>query len=346
MIAWSAITWDFARAGGFVAYALVTLAVTFGLTLSMQWRSSSWPRWATQDLHRYLALLALIFTALHTVAIWLDPFMRFTPLEVLVPMMSHYRPIWVALGIVAAYLMIAIYLSERLQKRVGYDWWRRLHYGTFLVYILATVHGLGSGSDSRAAWAMVMYGGSVLIVGGLLTLRLLRPATSGTRHPRVAWGVGMGILALVLWAFIGPLAPGWTRAANLGGTPTKQVAITAPRPVRVPFHAQISGTATEAGGGFQGAEIQITSQVQSGPRGQLLVALDGNPTDQGFAVQGGRVELIPASGSSCQGQIGQLQGSTLHATCVGSNGAAISLVMSLNIDGGGKVSGTLDGSAR
>ncbi|HLJ67726.1 MAG TPA: hypothetical protein VKX16_10250 [Chloroflexota bacterium] len=49
-------------------------------------------------------------------AVWLDPFMAFGLNEIMVPCASHYRPLWRALGIVAAYLMAAIWLSERVQR--------------------------------------------------------------------------------------------------------------------------------------------------------------------------------------------------------------------------------------
>jgi predicted ferric reductase len=168
MTLWQTITWDTARTAGFVAYGLLTLSVALGLALSLRWYSRSWPRWATNDLHRYVTLVTLVFIGIHSLALWLDPFMRFSVAEILVPMASHYRPIWMALGIVAAYFTLALWLSERVQRHIGYGWWRRLHYLTFGVYGLATVHGLGTGSDTRARWAQMIYAGSVVLVFSLL----------------------------------------------------------------------------------------------------------------------------------------------------------------------------------
>ena len=39
MTTWSAVTWDTARAGGFVAYILLTLAVAAGLVLRNRWQT-------------------------------------------------------------------------------------------------------------------------------------------------------------------------------------------------------------------------------------------------------------------------------------------------------------------
>ena len=44
---WNTVTWDIARAGGFTAYVLLTLAVVVGLLLSTQVQSPSrWPAFA------------------------------------------------------------------------------------------------------------------------------------------------------------------------------------------------------------------------------------------------------------------------------------------------------------
>src|SRR5579875_1597344 len=109
---WQNVTWNVARAGGLTAYLLLTLAVCAGLALSAQLQSPArWPRLVNNELHNFLTLLATIFVGLHVLAVWVDPFTHFGWNEVLIPLASHYRPIWVALGICALYLGIAIGIS-------------------------------------------------------------------------------------------------------------------------------------------------------------------------------------------------------------------------------------------
>src|SRR5919109_884573 len=108
MSTWETVIWTVARAGGVTAYVLLTLAVALGLALSLRWQAERWPRLIPNDLHRFLTLLSLAFVALHGLAVWLDPFTRFGWTEVLVPLMSHYRPLWMALGIVAAYPCLVV----------------------------------------------------------------------------------------------------------------------------------------------------------------------------------------------------------------------------------------------
>ncbi|WP_069805270.1 ferric reductase-like transmembrane domain-containing protein [Thermogemmatispora onikobensis] len=170
---WQSVTWNVARAGGLTAYLLLTLAVCAGLALSAQLQSPArWPRLLNNELHNFLTLLATIFVGLHILAVWVDPFTHFGWNEILIPLASHYRPIWMALGICALYLGIAIGISTLLRPHIGYRWWRRLHLLTLLLFGLATLHGLGSGSDTQSWWALALYGGSLWAVGWLLWRRV------------------------------------------------------------------------------------------------------------------------------------------------------------------------------
>ncbi|WP_052890215.1 ferric reductase-like transmembrane domain-containing protein [Thermogemmatispora carboxidivorans] len=170
---WQSVTWNVARAGGLTAYLLLTLAVCAGLALSAQLQSPArWPRLVNNELHNFLTLLATIFVGLHILAVWVDPFTHFGWNEILIPLASHYRPIWMALGICALYLGIAIGISTLLRPYIGYRWWRRLHLLTLLLFGLATLHGLGSGSDTQSWWALALYGGSLWAVGWLLWRRV------------------------------------------------------------------------------------------------------------------------------------------------------------------------------
>ena len=111
------LTWEIARVGGMLAYVLVTASVALGLLLSLKATSENWPRFITNELHRFVTLVALVFTGLHTLAVLLDPFTGFSLNEVFLPLTSHYRPLWIAMGIVSAYLLVAVWASEYVRKR-------------------------------------------------------------------------------------------------------------------------------------------------------------------------------------------------------------------------------------
>ncbi len=170
---WQAVTWDVARAGGFTAYILLALAVIVGLALSTQLQSPArWPRLLNSELHNFLTLLSTLFVGVHVLAVWVDPFTRFGWNEIFIPFLSHYRTFWMALGIVALYLGLAIGISTWLRPRIGYTLWKKLHVLTLLIFALATIHGLGSGSDTQTPWALGIYLASLALVGLLLYRRL------------------------------------------------------------------------------------------------------------------------------------------------------------------------------
>jgi predicted ferric reductase len=170
---WQSVTWNVARAGGFTAYILLALAVIAGLALSTQLQSPGrWPRLINNELHNFLTLLSTIFLGVHILAVWLDPFTHFGWNELLIPLASHYRPEWMALGIVALYVGIAIGLSTLLRPHIGYTWWRRLHVLTLGVWALATIHGIGTGSDTQTWWARAIYLVSTVLVGLLFCRRV------------------------------------------------------------------------------------------------------------------------------------------------------------------------------
>lgn len=207
---WSTITWDTARAGGFAAYVLLTLAATAGLILRNRWQSERWPRLITNEVHGYLSLLGLVFIGVHVAALTVDPFTHFGLAEIVLPFVSHYRPLWMGLGIVSLYLLLAVWVSSHLRTRIGHRLWRQIHLLAFLVYAAATVHGLGAGSDTKTGWALAIYGASVAVVGGLTARRLLVPATRGARsRPVGAMLTEVAVAGVATWAVVGPLAAHW-----------------------------------------------------------------------------------------------------------------------------------------
>ena len=141
------------------------------------------------DLHRFLALLGLGAVALHGVALVLDSTVKITPAALLVPGLAPYRPLWTALGVLAAELMVLVYVSFALRRWIGARNWRRLHWATYAIFAAATVHGLAAGTDSTHPWAIWLYTGAVGGVAAGTAWRVLTaaPARAATaRAPRAS----------------------------------------------------------------------------------------------------------------------------------------------------------------
>ena len=144
------LTWYTARAGGIVAWALAAASVLWGLALSTDLvRRRARPAWLL-DLHRFLGGAALVFTAVHVGSILLDPFVDFSPLDILVPLASSWHPVAVAWGVAAMYLLLAVELTSLARRSMPTRLWRQVHLGSYGLFVVSTVHGLSSGTDARS----------------------------------------------------------------------------------------------------------------------------------------------------------------------------------------------------
>ncbi len=134
--------WLLARASGLTAYVLLTLAVLAGITVKTRVLGRAVRASSTVDVHRFLTTLALGALAIHGATLVLDTTVRITPLALLVPGLSPYRPLPTGLGVLAAELMGLVVLSFRFRRRIGMRAWRSLHFATYPIFLLATAHGL------------------------------------------------------------------------------------------------------------------------------------------------------------------------------------------------------------
>ena len=176
MLAAANYTWYAARAGGILAYALLTTSVVLGLLLSGKARLAGWPRFALEDVHRFVGLLAGTFMLIHVGALLFDSYLPFSLTSLLIPGTAPYRPASVAFGVVGAELLAALALTNRYRKMLSYRFWRRAHYLNFAVWLLALFHGIAAGTDRGTTWALALYIGSASVVTGLTASRFAGPA--------------------------------------------------------------------------------------------------------------------------------------------------------------------------
>lgn len=200
------VTWYVARAGGMLAFVLLSSSVVAGLLMSSKERLKQWPRFAVEDVHRFLGLLAGFFILLHIGALLLDSYLPFSLTNVVVPGTAHYRPLAVALGIVGAELLAALALTNRYRKRLPHRYWRRAHYLNFAVWALALGHGIAAGTDSTTIWALAIYVVSASLVVALTVRRVLRALPAQPWALRFWTGTAAVVSAeLVVVLALGPL---------------------------------------------------------------------------------------------------------------------------------------------
>lgn len=143
--------WYVARSSGVVAYLLLSSSVLLGVLMAGR-AQFTWPRFAVEEVHRFLAILTGVFIALHGAALLLDTVVPIALAQELVPFTSGYRPLAVGLGVCAMELVAAVAVSNALRHRLPHGTWRRLHYLTLPAWLLASGHGVLAGTDARDPW--------------------------------------------------------------------------------------------------------------------------------------------------------------------------------------------------
>lgn len=165
--------WYFTRSAGTVAYLLLASSTIWGLLLSTKLLKDHIPGALSLAMHNILSWLAVVLTSLHALALLWDSYYSYSLADLTVPFIGPYKPGWVGLGIIGFYLMFLTTLSFNFRKQIGQKRWRQLHYLTFGVYLLATVHGVTAGTDSGNLGMQLLYWGSGLLVLFLTNFRLL-----------------------------------------------------------------------------------------------------------------------------------------------------------------------------
>ena len=177
------IAWEVTRATAFVAFACYTLSVTWGILVAS--RTLPAPAKPEFDFHRFLSVLGLTATVVHVATVLAH---HANGVHWPALFLIGARPAAVA-GVTATWLIVALPLSFALKRRghLSARGWRRLHFLGYAVWLLALLHGLGAGTDTRDPAALAGYGLAAAVVASSLGWRLVsrrQPARAVARAPR------------------------------------------------------------------------------------------------------------------------------------------------------------------
>lgn len=172
-------TWLAIRASGVTAWGLLSAVMIWGLLLRTRLIPALAPR-SLVSMHRWLSALALAFLFAHAGLLLIDPVVRFTPLEILVPGIAPWQPVAVGCGILAMWAMLPASILGRWRiirgPRAG-TWFRISHRIAFIAWPLATAHFVLAGSDATVDWII----GSLIAVTTVLGFLVLVRGLSGSR---------------------------------------------------------------------------------------------------------------------------------------------------------------------
>jgi hypothetical protein len=351
--------WYLTRGTGAVSLVLLTLSVVLGVADVRRWSSPRLPRFVVDGLHQTVSMFVVATLAIHVVTTLLDSFAPIRLVDVVVPFVSAYRPLWIGFGALALDLLLALVITSVARARLGFRAWRAVHWLAYACWPVALLHGLGSGSDIRGGFAFVLSIGCAAAVAMAIVARLV--GTDGARGARAGalGAVAASAAALAIWLPAGPLAPGWaarsgTPAGVLGsvgksaapggggktGSPaTRPAAATLSAPVAGPLTGHVAEVVDPNGG----AIVRLSLDLQRGPLSRMNIQLVGQAAGGGgVSLTRGQVTLgTPARPAAYRGAVTSLNGGRIDARVSGDGGAKVTVALALQIDRGtGNVAGT------
>jgi sulfoxide reductase heme-binding subunit YedZ len=351
--------WYLTRASGLVSLVLLTGTIVLGVVASVGWTTERWPRFLSQDVHRNVSLLCLVFLGGHVATTVLDGYVPIGVIDVFLPFHSAYRPIYVGLGALGLDLLLAVLVTSALRHRIGYNSWRFVHWLAYLCWPIALIHGLGSGSDTQLTFVLGVEAVCALTVLGSFAWRL----TTGRTAPigaRALSGIGAIVMTLAIAGFaaLGPLRPGWSHrsgtsaavlaqlatksanAATTGASTGRATPTTAPvhgsnSIPSVPFTSPVTGLQTQTSPDARGLiQVTLAMHLADATSTPLSVVLVGTRSGGGVSLASGTVTL-----GSAEGPVTGLNGGTVIGTVSAPN--PVTLTISLQVD---QQSGGLSGS--
>jgi len=176
------VPWISSRLFGFLAYGVLAGSVIYGLLLSTKLLDAIAHRPISFTLHQDLASVGLGLAGIHGALLGLDRTVPTSLVQIAVPFATDYRPLWVGFGQLAFWIALVVVLSFYVRRRIGQRTWRVLHYATFLSFVGATAHGLGSGTDT-AGWGWWIYLVATDVVVFLFVYRIAISVGAGKRRP-------------------------------------------------------------------------------------------------------------------------------------------------------------------
>jgi hypothetical protein len=161
--------WLISRSSALAAFILMFLVVFIGTGITTDFIL----RFASPDfswsIHRFLSIGMVVMIAVHVVSLLFDKFINFNWKDVLIPFYSGFKPGYLALGILAAYMLaIVIFTSIYLVERTP-NFWKVVHYSTYPMFVMSLLHGLFIGTDSRLPAIKIIY----LVTGSLAAVLFL-----------------------------------------------------------------------------------------------------------------------------------------------------------------------------
>jgi methionine sulfoxide reductase heme-binding subunit len=156
--------WYVTRSAAIIAYLLLWLSTAWGLAVPSRIIQPVLEQTYTFDFHQTISLLSIGFALLHILVLTIDRYLPYSTLQILIPFLSPYRPLWVGIGVISFYIILLVTVTFYLRTRIGMNTFRAIHIFSLLGYLGVTLHGFYSGTDSPLLSMQLLYRGTALVI--------------------------------------------------------------------------------------------------------------------------------------------------------------------------------------
>ena len=181
------IWWYVSRVSALCAWGLMSFSVVWGVLLASRvFRGLDNPAWL-KDLHKYLSTLTVLLASVHTLALTLDPYVKFDAADLFIPGVATYEGasdlvnLALAIGVIAMWVMSVVYLTSLVMEKLPHVVWKAIHYSSYLVFFAIGIHAAFSGSDVGSWWYAAV---SVFVISMTMIALLIRFAVIALRERR------------------------------------------------------------------------------------------------------------------------------------------------------------------
>lgn len=144
--------WALGRGTGVVALVMFTITVVLGIIARSGRSVGGLGRFGVAEVHRTAALTGVGLIAVHLASLLFDPYAQLKLVDLVFPFLGSYRPLWLGLGTVAVDLLLVVTGVSLLRNQVGPRVFKAVHWLTYVLWPVALLHGLGTGTDAGSLW--------------------------------------------------------------------------------------------------------------------------------------------------------------------------------------------------
>jgi DMSO/TMAO reductase YedYZ heme-binding membrane subunit len=144
--------WYTARVAGILGFIFLWLTVFLGLSIRNPIIKKIIEPVYSFDLHCFVAAMAFFWALVHGTVLIFDSKLGFGVKDVFIPFVSQttlVEPKYLALGIMAFYMMVVMTITSYLRKHLNHKFWRVLHFLNPVAFVFIVVHGYMNGTDMK-----------------------------------------------------------------------------------------------------------------------------------------------------------------------------------------------------